>query len=348
MNRALAIGVVVFMGCGGWTAPVTEEACALLGATAFRQGPIVDTGTVTDLALDGPGYFVLRDGDSTLFSRVGKLSLDREGWLVGSAGRRVKGFEDSSLQMVDLRVTSALTPPAPTTQIVLRGNLNASAPLKVFDPADPSSTSDHVSQLTVYDELGAPHAVGVYWTHTGAGSWGFHAMTDGANIIGGTAGEPSVVAQGALLFDVRGRLDSVTQSSSFLPNNSSSPQTVLFFLGDPISQGGTGLAGFTQFDSASATLYTAQDGLAAGALATLEFDHSGALLGHYSNGGTRVLGQVAVALFPAPQALRPLAGNLLAATLDSGEPLFGKPLEAGRAAIVPAALEVPTEDVCRR
>jgi len=347
MNRALAIGVVVFMGCGGWKDPVTEEACALLGATAFRQGPIVDTGTVTDLALDGPGYFVLRDGDSTLFSRVGKLSLDREGWLVGSAGRRVKGFEDGSLQLVDLRVTSALTPPTPTTRIILRGNLSASTPVGIFDPVDPSRTSDHVTTLTIYDQLGAPYGVEVYWCHLAPGSWEFHAMTDGANITGGTAGVPSEIATGTLLFDVRGRLDSVTQSSNFLPNGSE-PQTLFFTLGDPTQQGGTGLAGFTQFNSVSSTLYIAQDGLRAGALATLEFDHSGALLGHYSNGGTRVLGQVAVALFPAPQALRPLAGNLLASSLDSGEPLFGKPLEAGRAAIVPAALEVPTEDVCRR
>lgn len=346
MNRALAIGVVVFMGCGSWVAPVTEEACALLGATAFRQGDLVDTGTPTDLALDGPGYFVLRDGDSMLFSRVGKLSLDREGRLLGPAGHRVQGYHQGDLELVDLRVPSALMPPTATTQITLRGNLHASAPTQVFDPVDAAGTSAHVSDITIYDQLGAPIPVSVYWSHVGRDSWELHAMTDGARVFGGTAGTPEGVASGTLLFGSDGRLMALTQMSHLHTDSGAMP--LVFNLGDPQDQGGTGLTGFTQFSGSSATFFAEQDGFPAGALATLEFEHTGALLGHYSNGATIELGRVGVALFPAPHALRPLADNLLASTLDSGEPLFGKPLEAGRAAIVPAALEVLIEDVCRR
>lgn len=51
-----------------------------------RQGALISTGTATDIAISGPGFFKLRHGDEFLFSRQGQFSLDGEGRLVSPQG----------------------------------------------------------------------------------------------------------------------------------------------------------------------------------------------------------------------------------------------------------------------
>ena len=46
------------------------------------QGALQTTGVMTDLAVQGNGFFVLKNGESTLFTRDGALGLDRNGTLV--------------------------------------------------------------------------------------------------------------------------------------------------------------------------------------------------------------------------------------------------------------------------
>ncbi len=81
---------------------------ALAGATGDavdRQGGVlVDAGLQTGaerfvpnaaplaVAIDGPGFFVLRDGGQTLYSRLGDFRIDTEGHLVDGAGRGVLGM----------------------------------------------------------------------------------------------------------------------------------------------------------------------------------------------------------------------------------------------------------------
>lgn len=61
-------------------------------ATNFNQGGTQFTGQNTDLTIQGSGFFVLQDGDSTVLTRAGTFSLDSSGNLVDSStGRRVQG-----------------------------------------------------------------------------------------------------------------------------------------------------------------------------------------------------------------------------------------------------------------
>jgi flagellar hook protein FlgE len=65
----------------------------------YTQGGIARTGVVTDLAVSGEGFFIVRDpvNGAEFATRSGDFRLDGNGYLVTSIGLRVQGFTDGSL-----------------------------------------------------------------------------------------------------------------------------------------------------------------------------------------------------------------------------------------------------------
>ena len=53
------------------------------------MGPIEPTGSPTDLAIEGDGLFVVRDGAGVAYTRAGDLTLDANGTLTSQDGRPV-------------------------------------------------------------------------------------------------------------------------------------------------------------------------------------------------------------------------------------------------------------------
>ena len=97
----------------------------------FSQGNISGTGNSLDLAIDGNGFFILKDGSQNSYSRSGIFSLDKDGFVVGNTGARLQGFAASSEGLVngilgDMRIEAGNQPPALTSRVTARLNLNAS------------------------------------------------------------------------------------------------------------------------------------------------------------------------------------------------------------------------------
>jgi flagellar hook protein FlgE len=294
----------------------------------ITQGALTTTGLATDLALDGSGYFVVKGNhggiNGQFYTRAGQFTVDQGGFLTNLEGLRVQGYPNSASGQAigglgDLQVGTATAPALPTGNITLRANLNADAAVQTFDINNPTTTSNFSSTTSIYDSLGKQHTVDVYWNKSAAGTWEFHATTDGGGINGGTAGTPTEIA--------------------------TTPQALAFNFGDPTALGGTGLAGVTQFASPSATTFTGQDGAPFGALTGVQINGKGEVMGAFTNGTTRVLGQVAVADFEAGDRLQRNGGNLLTETIESGQPTIGAPAEGGRASIVAGALEQSNVDL---
>lgn len=56
----------------------------------FSQGPLQATGRTLDLAISGPGFFGVKDENDRLkFTRDGTFFIDKEGYLVNTAGLKV-------------------------------------------------------------------------------------------------------------------------------------------------------------------------------------------------------------------------------------------------------------------
>jgi flagellar hook protein FlgE len=74
---------------------------------------MVYTGEPLDLAIDGPGWFVLRDTCSAQFfvTRRGAFQVDSDGYLISSSGLRLQGYNDPDLKTQgDLQLDSACSP----------------------------------------------------------------------------------------------------------------------------------------------------------------------------------------------------------------------------------------------
>ncbi len=106
--------------------------------TNFAQGNFQTTGKKTDLAIQGPGFFVLSDGNSRSYTRAGIFGLDSENVLVNpSTGLRVQGNMADSTgtiatgPMSDIFIDPGLVvPAAPSTTVSLMGNLDSSSDAK--------------------------------------------------------------------------------------------------------------------------------------------------------------------------------------------------------------------------
>jgi flagellar hook protein FlgE len=202
--------------------------------------------------------------------------------------------------------------------------------------------------MSIYDSLGQEHTMQVYYCKTAAGAWDFHALADGGGLTGGTAGVAQQIATGSLTFDSDGKLTTVTQSSTFNPVGATAPQPLSFNFGDDTASGGTGLLGFTQFGGTagvSTATFTGQDGNGYGSLSSVQVNNKGEVLGAFTNGTTRVLGQVAVADFKAADKLDRIGGNLAVESSDSGQPTIGEPASGGRASITAGSLEQSNVDM---
>lgn len=65
----------------------------------FMQGTISRTLVPTDMAIEGDGFFMVRDpiSGNTFATRAGAFDVDSQGYLVTSDGLRVQGYQDAGL-----------------------------------------------------------------------------------------------------------------------------------------------------------------------------------------------------------------------------------------------------------
>ncbi len=108
----------------------------------WNQGTFERTGITTDLALQGPGLFVLKSNGSQIYSRAGAFIFDADGQLVNPQnGAIVQGKVANGLGEIpagnatqDIKIDKNLKLPAVATEnIVWGGNLESSSATKRTD-----------------------------------------------------------------------------------------------------------------------------------------------------------------------------------------------------------------------
>ncbi len=349
------------IGAGGTVSQVGLGSQLMSVQKILTQGALNNTGVATDLALDGNGFFAVKGShngrEGQFYTRAGQFTIDRGGFFVNQEGLRVQGYTASPTGVVgptpgDLRLGDAASAPLMTANISAKANLDAASTVLVaaWDPLSPGTTSNFSTGVTVYDSLGVEHQVDMYFrktadTATGA-TWEYHAMTDGAGLTGGTAGTPTEIQTGTFDFDLTGRLNTVTPGAgTFNPINATQAQPLTLNLGDDITSGGTGLLGITSFAATSAATQVSQDGYGSGVLSSISIDQIGNVQGAFSNGTSRIIGQLAIASVPAGDQLERAGGNLFAETTASGNITLGAAGSGGRGGVVAGALENSNVDL---
>jgi flagellar hook protein FlgE len=325
----------------------------------WAQGALLTTDAPTDLALSGDGFFIARGrsngAEGNFYTRAGQFTLDNEGFMQNPAGLKLQGYGvDDAFNVLgtvgDIRINPGTIPATATGQVTIGANLDSDSTALTFDPLNPAATSNFSTSVTVYDSLGAAHSTTVYFVKTAApGAWDWHAMVDGGEITGGTAGVPFEGANGSLTFTTDGELDTeVTAASSWDFLGATPAQVIGFDFGDSITtDSGTGLAGTTQFASASNTTALTQDGFASGSVASINISQDGLITGSFTNGQRRTLGQVAVAEFTNVDGLLRAGEGLWVESRDSGEALVGGAGTGSRGAVLSGTLEQANVDIGR-
>ncbi|MEZ4250394.1 MAG: flagellar hook protein FlgE, partial [Polyangiales bacterium] len=323
----------------------------------WTQGALLTTEAPTDLAISGGGFFMVEGNaggiDGRFYTRAGQFSIDAQGQLVNPNGLALQGYTaDASGAMGaalgSITVGGMTLPASATTTANVSANLDANEPVLAapWDPADPSGTSNFSTSITTYDSLGNAHEVTVYYRKTADNAWDWHAMVDGGDVTGGTAGVPFEGASGSLTFTTDGALDTETVGASSWDFVGATPgQTIDFDFGESIAEGGTGFEGTTQLASDSVTTAIDQNGFRGGNVSGIAIAADGTVTGVFSNGQRRVLGQVALADFASEAGLERAGSNLWAATDASGEALVGTPGAGGLGSVVAGALEGSNVDI---
>lgn len=384
------------------------------------QGNTQSTGHMTDLAIEGDGFFVLGQGEQKQYTRAGIFGLDNgtEGNLVSLVnGMRVMGYKADSTGKIDLNSsieplyisTADTISPKATTKVHFAGNLD-----------NRYTTGEKVSRsIQVYDSRGREQTVLVDFEKGDGNQWTWEAswlltsnaipshnlkMMNNATYkvsedelidkdTGETVATASVDKRVWIALDENGDPTEVTfefdkdlDSDSEIVASGSDGVIILTqkiklemeddqedtHSGGSISFNTDGTFGgvswskirlepdstlaepmnieldFTSFTHYADTFtgkFMSQDGYTNGALESFAIDQNGRIIGSFSNGLTRALGQVALARFANPAGLERTGSTMFGETPNSGDAQIGAAGIPGFGSIAPSSLEMSNVDL---
>jgi flagellar hook protein FlgE len=221
------------------------------------------------------------------------------------------------------------------------GGAPLASPFTPTDAATATGESIRTSFVT-YDSLGSPVNVSlsmVLDSTSNAGTrWRYYAES---------ADDTDVALQvgtGTIDFDQFGQLTTTTPVQLQVNRTGTGAVDPLTFDMAFASDSGnlTALA-----DSSSAVSATFQDGTPLGTLAAFSVGPDGIITGAFTNGATRTLGQVALAVFANPEGLVDAGSNLFTIGANSGTAVVANPQTLGAGRLVSGALELSNVDLSR-
>ena len=318
----------------------------------FNQGTIQRTQNITDLAINGNGFFMLDAPFGRGFTRDGSFHFDKEGHLINGDGFKIIGFQPDEQGKITNKVDSiklgnTTIPAKATDEVKLMMNLDSREDVQQFNPENPEKTSSFNTSVTVYDNIGTARLVNLYFNKVNNGTWEYHAMVDGKDAAGGEEGKMVEMGRGQLKFSPKGLLDEeVVELNSFNFNKGAGAgQQITFNFGESLKEGGTGLDAMTQYGSKSSVARHSQDGYSAATLASMSFNDDGVLTAVYDNGVQKDIAQVAVAKFENNEGLFKTGKNLFKETRKSGQAAVGKPGADGRGEVLAKSIEMSNVDI---
>lgn len=401
----------------GGTNPQQVGLGVALGSIDVRhtQGNTQATGYITDLAIEGDGFFILALGNQRIYTRAGAFGLDNgtDGNLVSLInGARVLGYKadvdgnidlNAPIQPLHISTTETIRPRA-TTRVIFGGNL------------DNRYTSDQTvhRSVQVYDSRGREHTINVHlnraddgsnnwewsveWvlesnTFSGEGTrvevnknyvvqtdsapdpyklvdgdgeviatstdgriWKLEAAAPGSDTgrflefetalkaneilrVTGSGGELKLtgtrpISSGDISFYTDGTFSRATNTTISFPLELADPLEIEL----DFSQ-------FTHFADTFTGKFLNQDGYTNGTLESFSIDQNGRIVGSFSNGLTRNLGQVALARFANAAGLERAGSTMFMESANSGQPQVGAAGTPGFGSISPSSLEMSNVDL---
>lgn len=293
--------------------PVQEAAGGAVNVAGVQintnEGTLQSTGINTNLAIQGNGYFIVRTPQGGMaYTRAGDFSRDANGNLVDPNGDMVMGWSSTNVKngtqtatnMVPMSIPPNATAPATaSTNITFSGNLNS------------ADKSDSIP-ATVYDSQGNQVPIDITFTSPTPSTSGSGMVWQVGYTTPGGSSTPTNVGS----VDFGTTPPTYTSTGSITIPASGGASAVSITLSSKDFQNLTDYAMSTQMTATA-------NGNAAGTLENYTIGSDGTITGSFSNGGTQVLGQIALANFANPGGLLNAGNNLWQQSPNSGQPLVG-------------------------
>lgn len=337
------------------------------------KGSIQRTDSVTDMMVDGNGFFIVSDGDSGLnrfYTRAGNFTVDEMGYMVTASGFKVLGMDNKPVQINK----SATKGAEATGGFYLNGNISA-------------NEGAYTTTMDVYDSLGATHTISVdYGENVKIGTDSYRQVyftnpidkkvvpADGNLYVKfNSSGEP----QG--LFKVAGAGATAAKQvgdpgppvvTKYVPYSAGiapyAAPTAIVAGSIALTMLIPGAANLTlpiennilykdgnttkektlkQFAQTTDVKSVEMGGNAAGSLKSFSVSANGEVVGVFTNGKSETLSTIQLADFDNPAGLMKMGNNLFSATNNSGAAKTGKPGAGSLGSLAPGALEMSNVDL---
>ncbi len=255
----------------------------------------------------------------------------------------------------DREIANAADPANPTPGEIATARAAGSA---TFNPADPT-TYNRSTSVNIYDAQGNAHSFTQYFIKTSPNNWDVKILVDGRNPLEPTNTTP---LSASITFDTSGKLEAIDETTltplsetdglslnadGSLAMNGWKPAAPTNAEGTTWAANGSAASasiafdfrGSTSFNSVFSVAKVQQDGYSTGELSGLEIDETGVLFARYTNGQTKLQGQLVLANFANMQGLTPVGKTAWVQSFESGEPVVGTPRSGTLGSVQAGALE---------
>jgi flagellar hook protein FlgE len=315
-------------GAGGTNPAQVGLGVRLASITSnFGQGAAETTGKSTDMMIQGDGFFVVKSGGESLYTRAGSFSFDANGSLTTPNGQIVQGWSADTTGDVNtagapgnikLPIGISLAP-TETKSITFTGNLS--------NEAVAGDTKD--IPVAVYDKDGASNTTDFKFTKTDATTWTV-ALPDGTSA-------PITFAAGRAVGDPDPATGKDTGTKTLSGTNpDGTPYSFTLDVKD-----------LTQFSGQTEARVSNSDGSGSGILSSYTVSNTGQIVGVFSNGLKQTLGQVALANFNNVNGLEKIGDSMFRSTVNSGLAQVGAAGSGGLGLITSGALEMSNVDLAQ-
>jgi flagellar hook protein FlgE len=311
-----------------------------------EQGLVEQTGRQLDFAVDGTGYFAVKDPATSqiYYTRAGNFSLNKTGDLVTPEGYLVQGYGPTATTfgatLSGINLSNNFTQATVTSTASLNGNVDSRSVIKSEITGTPTltqlnSATNYLQTLDVVDSLGGKQSLMISWTKTANNQWSVKGYIQGDK-VGGSATTAVEIGSATVQFDSNGAIQG-TPTLTLTPQYSN---------GAAAGNITVSLTGYSQVARNSAADRAEQNGVAAGGIIAYEVAKDGTITGVLDSGGRRVLGTIAVADFVNKEGLQRIGKNLyFAAESSVGATTVGKAGLQGRGIVAGGSLERSTVDI---
>lgn len=319
-------------------------------ANISAQGLLTSTGTATNLAISGNGFFAVStsaDGQGVYYTRDGSFETDSSGYLVNNGNYLLGWRTDADGNVVGSESTGNLS--AVDTNIIANSaSATTSTTFQANLPADAAVGNTFATDMEAYDSLGTAHSLEVTWTKTGANEWS--ASFSNPTLSSDSSTQSGTVTSGAITitFNTDGSLASTSPNPATVAisgwTTGAADSTISLNLGTAGKSDG-----LTQYSSGSDSptvdlTSVTSNGMAYGTLSGVAIGDDGIVTASYSNGQKIAIYKIPVATFTNANGLQALSGGLYADTTTSGKATLHEAGTGGAGDIKGGELEASTTD----